>query len=363
MTVTPTLAARLQGRDNNFDFLRFFAASLVIFSHAFGLAQGKGSHEPLAVLTQDHVSLGSFAVAVFFVVSGFLITMSYDNSAGNREYLLKRCLRIFPGLAVVLLVTALVIGPLVTILPLPSYFAAPQTWGYLGNILLFDMDEHLPGVFRDNPHAPIVNGSLWTLWYEFVCYLLVMLLGWLGWLRWQVMAFVVAASVIVRINLSGVPVLWHLNDAFTWLRWQSDYLDLLPYFASGALLYQLRHRIPLSGGLALVALGVLVAGALTGHFPQAFVLAGGYFILYLAFAPWLKLGRFAKYGDFSYGLYIYAYPVQQAVSHFLGAAVTWWSNALIAYPIVVLCAAASWHWVEGPALASKKRLHAFFIRS
>lgn len=356
------LAHLMRGRENNFDVMRFIAASLVVFAHAFGLSPVASAIDPVATISHGHVHSGSLAVAVFFIISGFLITMSYENTAGNREFLLKRSLRIFPGLAVVVLLSMFLLGPVFTTHSIPAYFSDMRTYSYLSNLFLFRMQDELPGVFTENRLPGKVNGSLWTLWYEFVCYLGVLVLGMLGMLRWKLIFFLLCIGFLITVDWAGVPVLWRLNDYLGVLRWQEDYLELLPYFAGGTLIYLLREKIPISPIIATGALLLLLLTMRTAVFPQVFALAGTYLIIFLAFSRRLQLGNFSKRGDFSYGIYIYAYPVQQAVSQILAPDLDWMGNFAIAYPITLLCAIASWHWIESPALAMKKRLHAILIQ-
>lgn len=355
------LSSLMLGRNNNFDVLRFFAASLVVFCHSFMFCPLGNAIDPLSSMSGGRVSFGGLAVAVFFVISGFLITMSYENSAGKREFMLKRALRIFPGLAVVVFFSAFVVGPLLTSYSLPAYFLDVRTYAYVGNVLLFRMQDGLPGVFAHNALPNEVNGSLWTLWYEFVCYLLVLGLGMVGMLRWKPVLILLCAVFLLTFNWADVPVVWRINNVLSLIRWQEDYLEFIPYFAGGALVYLLRDRMPVSPFLMLTALLVLLLTLKTDVFSQVFAILGSYLIIGVAYCRRLQFGNFAKKGDFSYGMYIYAFPVQQAVSQFSRPDAQWLENFFISYPIVLLFAVASWHWVESPALAMKKRLHALFI--
>jgi peptidoglycan/LPS O-acetylase OafA/YrhL len=162
---------------NSFDLLRLAAALLVIFHHTRVL-QG------LSSITWGASDLGELGVGVFFVISGYLITASYDRSASLKDYLVKRVLRIEPALVVCLAVTALVFGAASTTLSFGDYFASPGVWLYmLRNALLYPVTYELPGVFAHNPFTAAVNGSLWTLRLEFTCYLAVAALGSAGLLR------------------------------------------------------------------------------------------------------------------------------------------------------------------------------------
>ena len=345
--------------NNNFDLLRFVAASLVIFSHSFPLSGNK--NEPFSALSNNQMTMGSLAVAVFFVVSGYLVTMSYDNSSTIYTFFMKRCLRIFPGLAVVTILTALVVGPVFSTHASGQYFLSSSTYTYLFNILLFDIQLGLPCVFRSNPHPDTVNGSIWTLWYEFVCYLLLMLLGSTRLLNWKVLATgIVIAIPAVFLNWDVLPLFWrfHINSFLTPIREYSTYIVFITYFMSGALIYLLRHIIRLTGTFAGIACLVLVLSFFFGGFNSVFIFAGSYLLIYLANCSWIPASAFAKHGDFSYGIYIYAFPVQQMMAIALGHENVWYTNALFSFPIVLMLAYFSWHFIEKPALLLKKRIGA-----
>ena len=160
----------MTGRQNNFDALRLLAAILVIFSHSFLIAEGTQSREWLIRLTGNQCILGLTGVFVFFAISGFLVTQSFEQTPNRLHFLTKRALRIFPGLLVATLLSAFVLGPLVTDLPLGAYLSRVEPYQYVvGNTLLDQTVHELPGVrFVDNPVGLEINGSLWTLRLEFV---------------------------------------------------------------------------------------------------------------------------------------------------------------------------------------------------
>lgn len=345
-----------EGRSNNFDFMRFVAAALVIVAHAFPLSYGDGSREALFRLSGGQTDFGSLAVAVFFVISGFLITRSYDRNPNPLLFATNRSLRIFPGLLLAVLFCAFVLGPLVTELSFADYFGQRGTYSYLQNVSLRYSQHELPGVFAANPYAPTVNGSLWTLWYEFLCYGVVLLLGVLRLLRWQVLAAGLAFSLLVVngwLPVSSSPVLELLRLR---LNAYEPYFRFFAFFAGGGLVYLMRGRVRLVPWLALSALTTLVAALVFGLFNTAFALAGSYLVVYLAFWRRSFGERFARHGDWSYGVYVYAFPVQQTVTELLLPNPDWLLNVLFTYPVVLLLAAASWHGVEKPALALKSKL-------
>ena len=328
-------------RDNNFDLLRLVAAASVIFSHSFLIAEGTENHEPLILLTHRQSILGLAGVFVFFAISGFLVTESYETSGSPLRYLAKRALRVFPGLFAALLVSAFVIGPLVTSLPLGDYLRHPQVYGYVdGNTLLNLTVHELPGVlFVNNPIGLEVNGSLWTLRYEFMMYLTVMVLGMLRLLTPPVLAGLLALGLFcLRWSALGFLGTWG------WL---------LGFFAVGMLLYTLRDRGIFDGRVALAALAGLVLSVPLRQFIELFPLFGGYLAIYIALDRRLPILPATRFGDLSYGLYIYGWPIEVLVMHASGGRASWWQVFLVSLPLAALAAFLSWRFIEEPILRLK----------
>jgi len=152
------------GRDNNFNLIRIFAAFAVLVAHSFTLSGI--SAEPLQTVTG--MSLGTIAVDVFFITSGFLVSGSLLTRRSIVEYLCARGLRIFPALLVMIAVTVCCLGVYFTDVPLASYFAAPETHRYVvkNATLITGAAYYLPGVFEQNPYNGGVNGSLWSMPHE-----------------------------------------------------------------------------------------------------------------------------------------------------------------------------------------------------
>lgn len=328
------LETQIEGQ-NNFYILRLICAILVIFSHSFDLL-GLRSHELYRSFVghESIYNLGTIGVCVFFLISGFLVTKSWFNSDGILDYLKKRALRIYPALIVVIFLTLFVLGPLVTTVSLKSYFFSDLFNNYLNNFLMYKYSFFLTGVFESNPLHD-VNGAIWTIAPELRCYLLVAIFGLLSIFKNR---FLILPIIILAIFFSTFsPV----------------ELMLYVYFLIGQACYLYRDKIILNKYLALVSfiIFMLIQKNLVLAFYLNFFLIS-YIAIYLAFAK--KYFNFEKCGDFSYGLYIYAFPIQQLVINYFGHSLNPYSLFLSALLLTFLCAALSWHLVEKRALALKK---------
>ena len=174
----PRFADRAAGRGNNFNLLRILAAIGVLISHAYPISLGPDAAEPLSAQLGG-ITLGTVSVMIFFSISGFFITRSFAARASLARFLQARCLRLFPALIVVSAVTVLVAGFWLTTAPQTVFWAAVPEY-VLRNITLFSLNYDLPGVFAANLYGPAINGSLWTLSYEVLCYLGVVVAGLAG---------------------------------------------------------------------------------------------------------------------------------------------------------------------------------------
>lgn len=333
-----TIEEIFQGRKNNLDILRFLAASLVIFSHSFPLSLGNDYQEPFVLLTNGQSTFGSIAVYTFFIISGFLITMSFDKSKNFFQFLKSRVLRIFPGLVVVVCLSILILGPIFTTHPLINYFIDPKTYDYLKIISLKFWSDSLPGVFETNVHGGI-NGSLWTLYFEFLFYLVVGILGIMKLLKKPIVSLLFLFTVILLV--------------FQYYPIDPRYIYLFAFYSAGMLIYLFRGYIKINMLFAIISIVMIFIFSYFGLFQISFVIFGSYLIMYLAFSKVAIFSGFAKYGDFSYGMYIYAYPIQQSITYLLNNDVSPYINFLIAFPITFILAFLSWHLVEKPTLKYK----------
>lgn len=337
--------AKLQRDDNNFDFLRFFAASAVVVGHCYWLS-GQGAVEPVRLFTGS-MDTADVAVNLFFVMSGFLIAASWTNSRNTFDFAAKRALRIFPALTVSILLTTFIVGPMATELPLKEYLSSDQTIRYLSNIGLFTQ-FHLPGVFNANPFPDTVNGSVWTLPYEVMMYTALLILG-------ALRVFGRAAVMLIPVGL--ILIHFHIAPA---LSIESDMLKkatrLGMFFFSGAGLYMFRNAVPWNWKVAVGMLALTLLSAGTESWLYFHVLTLPYLTIYVAHLSIPSLSRFGRHGDFSYGIYIFSFPLQQLLMHWFGSQIAFPMFVAVSLIASVALAALSWHLIESPALRLKRYL-------
>jgi peptidoglycan/LPS O-acetylase OafA/YrhL len=325
-----------------FRLLRFAFAFIVFYYHTHALS---GSPE-LAGLSRWLSA--DIAVQSFFVVSGFLVFMSYENSASVREYFSKRARRIYPAYFTVVAAAALG-GVLITTLPASEYFSAAWLRYVAANLAFLNfLAPELPGVFQGNP-LPAVNGALWTLKIEVMFYIAVPVIAWacarLG--RWQILAALYALSVAYVL---GADYLAQKTGRELYVQLGRQLPGQLCYFLAGAACYYFRDTFARYGRQCFpVALAILLLPLPNAIQTVLEPAALGVFITYLAIGA-RYLGNFGYYGDLSYGIYIIHFPVLQtliALGVFEGNP---YLAVALATVIVLGTAYASWHLVEKPFL-------------
>jgi len=334
---------------NNFDFLRFFAASIVIVGHSFpmlGLAQPVFLGTPIA----------TFGVVIFFSISGYLISGSWLREPSFAPFLAKRALRIFPALILVVVLSSFVFGPIFSTLSISDYFSDGYTYNYLRNIGLYII-YRLPGVFTNAPIPYAMNGSLWSLPAEFAMYLLTPLILLLP-MRKTGMTVAAIVMALVSVYLSYYyagdrPVVYATEVRAA--------CAMGCYFAGGALLRLVKDkmRITLLRASGLFAIYVILAIFCDGHLRYlsatvaAFIVP--YIVIAVAEARTIRLPDAAKYGDLSYGMYLYAFPIQQALVQYSGARIGVYGEMAAAFALTIPFAVLSWHLLEKRAMALKPK--------
>lgn len=346
---TPFATVRLldvaRGRDNNLNLIRFVAASLVLISHSYALFFGDGAVEPWRETLG--ISMGRVAVDIFFCVSGYLVAGSLISSGSVRDFLLARFLRIYPGLWVALLLSTTVVGLCASTLSSNDFFTNAETAKYLikNAIIIFGVAHYLPGVFENNPWSGAVNGSLWTLPHEVRAYLTLVLL------------WAVAIALRRRIGISfanicvafTVGLLTFVIYAIA-VDWELRFLGLLVIFMSGVLYRIYSQFVILRIWLAMVLLAALGLALQFGHqaFQLTYIFALPYILMCAIYLPKGYIRSFNRVGDYSYGLYVYAFPVQQLLMANGVNSVA--QLTMASFLITAGLAVMSWHIVEKKAL-------------
>jgi peptidoglycan/LPS O-acetylase OafA/YrhL len=356
------LGQRLDGRaelkrhadpNTGFAWLRLAGATTVVIDHSSPLVHP----ERLTIFPAVwHASPGYVALMGFFAMSGFQISDSWQRDPSWWRFSARRLLRILPPLVFVLMVTVFVIGPLVTTWSMHDYWSARQTWRYLvGTTVLFLLQHRLPGVFEDNPYPWSVNGALWTLPMEVVGYGIVLVVGLL-------IAFGVTRLVLFPL-LAGLLVLDGTFQATFGYGGNAGSLLQVPIgslvsfmvpFVLGVILHTYRGRIPLRPWAALVLFGAWLAAHSTPADRFLLAVAAAYGAIVLAHHWPKRLERDGRWVYGSYGMYIWAFPIQQLI---IAAGVRdQWVLMTCAVPAAYLSGLLSWCFVEEPTQRLRRYL-------
>ena len=334
---------------NNFNFLRLVFAFLVILCHSPELLDGNRNRDILTRLFHA-MGFGEFAVDCFFVLSGYLIVQSWQSRPVASEYLKKRILRIVPGFAAAYFVSVFFVGPALADAP-SVFFSRLALRPALLHLVTLNAPPALPGSAQ-GPFSLYVNGSMWTIQYEFLCYLGVMTLGVAGVLRvrgaFAALYFLSTVFYFYVHHRQPWPPPALFGTPFEWGR-------LLTFFLAGACFYAYRDRIAYRPQYAAIALLITLAAFKVTQllmFPFPLVLA--YLIFFAGFYPAPRLAKIGTKTDLSYGLYLYAWPVQiLLIRYFPG--MNPWLLCAVTLPVAGVLAFLSWTLIEKPALALKPR--------
>lgn len=343
--MTMSIAEAFARPTNQFTLVRLVAAGAVIVSHAYLVTSGDHAAEPL--MTSTGFTLGQHAVNVFFGISGFLIMASWDRRPSPVNFLAARMLRIFPALIATALVLAVVAGPILTGRNPFDYASSRDTAAYvLRTVFLLDGKAYLPGAFDNLPMPGEATITVWTLKYELACYLGLLSLGMLGLAcrRW-VAATLAIGGLVLALLLSLRPDVAALHTGI------HHTVRFATCFWLGMAAWRFRDRLPvdwrIAGALGLSAvacLGTPASEALT-YVAEVY----GALVVALMELP-LIVGQIEV--DLSYGLYLYGYPVEQALVKYvpdMSAPVV----ACVALLATAVIAFVSWHTIEYPAIRAK----------
>ena len=335
---------------NNFNFLRLLFALFVVITHGYPLSAAS-TRDYLNQLTPGQFSFSTIGLAGFFIISGYCVYQSLDRSANITTYYWKRVLRIFPALFVVLFLTVM-LGPFVYDHGIQSYLTNETVWTYLpSNMTLFHPQGMIEGIFTNSVYNPTINGSLWSLLYEFAFYIFLSALFFVNkksriLVTLIVLCVLITGSLVFKKELGPMAFILEADLVF----------EFAPYFFFGSFLAMLMAgRVKYKNAILTCSIFVLFLFTYAGAFDV---------VKYFTLPPiivWIGLGAnrylvsfIDKVGDASYGIYIYSFPVQQTLMHYfdLGTA------ELILSSVIISCIAGylSWHWVEKRFLRYKEFL-------
>ncbi len=334
-----TLKETSTDRNNNLDFIRFLAALLVILCHAYPISRGQEYTDLLGRLTNGQMHFGNLAVCIFFLYGGFLIAKSAERLKTAGAYFKARVLRVFPCLIAVTFILTFLAGPCLTTLSTGTYFSQKGAYQYLLNSVMI-LTHNLPGVFEGNIYGQTVNGPLWTLPVEFLCYIMCFLVWKTGFLnekrmKWTIPFF--AAGYIGLKIILGTNVL--LASA----------LRPVGLFYAGMLYYVYRGKIKLSREAALLCSAALVFFTWRGFLDVVVFIFLPYVLLYLGYGTRHKLSNFAKHGEVSYGVYLCGWPIQQTICMLFGGQMIPVVNFLLTLPFAICGGYLLHRFVEQPA--------------
>lgn len=348
------LSSVTNSRDNNFQLLRFLAATGVLISHSFPLTQGDASLS-IGFLGALGFSLGGICVDIFFISSGFLVARSLLNSSSFTGFGLARVLRIYPALIVAVIFCVFGVGLYFTSVSTQEYLSSDITLEFIRHniTLISGVDNKLPGVFLNNPYPQSVNGSLWTLPYEIKMYALLALL------------FFIAKAFVDRLKIGSIAILFLIFAIVgLFLQCANHFYDVgsakslrfFYLFFAGAAYYFWRDKILVSRlYLALCFCVIAVASLDRDVFFFAYTILVPYVVLCLVYCPIKELLIFNRSGDYSYGIYIYAFPIQQSlIAVFPGLSP--YEMMVYSFGLTLIPAVLSWHFIESNALKIKLKI-------
>ena len=333
-------------RPSGFDYLRIILAVAVIAWHTVVVCYGRAGETP--IWTGPLRPLPYFIIPSFFALSGFLVAGSMERN-DLPSFLTLRAIRIFPALGVEVLLSAFILGPLLTTVPLGKYFTSISFIKYLFNVT-GHIHYHLPGVFETNPGGAVVNVQLWTIPFELECYIAISLIGLIGLFKRPRAMFLILVAASVAIFA------WqNLHHHLTQFDGRPPGRMIVLAFLFGVAMYRLADVIPWN---AWVFVGCLALTWIFSALQQTVYLVPlpiAYVTVYLGLLNPPRT-RLLKGADYSYGLYLYGFPVQQTVMYLFPSYGIWAFNLSISLVVTSLFAFMSWTLIEAPVLSHKKRI-------
>jgi len=345
---------RQPSRNHQFDLLRIIFATLVLLSHAPEITDGNASRELFNRLTGAPMTFGTVGVDGFFLLSGYLIVQSWLANPELLNFLRKRVLRIVPGYLVAVVLSTLAVGLLAPGVP---HFFGDLDVHFVRSVALLS-SPMTPPVFPSRPYA-VVNGAMYTIAYEFRCYLLVALLGLCGLVRRPIVVLAITLLLLFSLFYAAPFERMHWPRHVEALIGQPTYVfRLTAVYLAGCCFYLFRKRIAFRPRFALAATILMIASFVfaPSRGELAMVLCAGYLMFYLGQIQLTGLSAMARLPDISYGIYLYGWPVESLWIWFSRGSpwVAFLGSTVICFGLGWL----SWHFVERPALSLKRRASA-----
>lgn len=340
---------KTDNRKNNFNIIRFFAAMMVVLGHMCHLT----GEDITIFMGQD---IGTVGVKIFFLISGYLIAQSFLNDSNILRYAIRRSFRIVPGLIGVVLFSVLIVGPVFTVLPEREYFTHPMTLSYLKNTVLY-IQYALPGVFETNPYPNAINGSLWTLPIEVFMYIVlpVVFICFRKCNKLKVAACLAVISQITNLIIiafrPGARFVVYATNIFS-------ALNIIPYFFVGIIFISPKTRkyLNLQLAIGLMCIAEMLSLSEIGTEIVLFIVLP-YFVFSFSFVENPMFVKCFSKNDFSYGLYLYGFVIQQSMVKILGEyELSLNVHFVISALVTLVFAILSWFLIEKPAQKFAKRL-------
>ncbi len=354
------LSHLINSKDNNFNLIRMLAAFAVLFSHSFALATGNAQNEPLRTLLG--ITPGHIAVDIFFITSGLLVARSLFYRKNLLEFAAARALRIYPGLIVAVIICVL-IGAAVSQLTINEYFSSGITLNFFlkNSFMLLGDVQILPGVFDTAPFDNSVNGSLWTLPWELRMYAFLGVFGFITLLL-NLLYKANWLAILVICFFTFCVVNYFQFHFFTEIRGEKYKIFRFgTIFFYGAVIYLCQSKIAFKPILLWSCLAILAISSFNHDiFFVLYTVLLPYIVLYIAYIPKGRIRKYNNFGDYSYGIYIYAWPVQQLIAVSVNE-VSIVQMVMLSTLFTFTCAYLSWHLVESKALKLKQYIKPYAL--
>ena len=337
-------------KNNNFDFLRFLFALLVVISHSYPLSGSSEGSQWIYQITNSQIVLAQIGLSGFFIISGYFIFRSLERSKSIFDYFKKRFLRLFPALLVVLLLTIL-LAPLVYKSEIP-FFKNNAVYTYVpNNLSLYRFQSSIKGIFDTNAYHAI-NGSLWTIRYEFSLYVALSLLF---FFRSQ------KRVVVILVSFAFIAFYFLYNFYLNRLAGSTLFglqgihlLNLGTFFISGSLLAALQfEKIKHKSVIFGISVLILMLSLYFNCYDSVKHLVFPIVILLIGFIPLPFIRAFGKFGDMSYGIYIYSFPILQTLMYFFKLKT--YELLIFSVMLSIVFGYLSWHLIEKRALKYKRK--------